>query len=228
MRRPEFLDMDPLFEEAAEFAVLNHHITAEDIQNHFGLGLPRAEKVLEQLEGCGFIGPQESDIPGETLLSGIEELRELLGTPIHDEIVEYEYDYEYGPDGEPVKELLSERGTVGNSKTNPEYSDSVNAMNGCLGYVGQVISYMCIILLFILLSPVIAVVLLVWWIVAWILGLIFPGKEFFPIKKIFNSISPWFERTFGISLQDVAIASILVVAIGALLNGVSNLFSKKD
>ena len=109
-----------------------------------------------------------------------------------------------------------------------EYSDSVNAMNGCLGYVGQVISYTCIILLFILLAPVIILVLLAWWIIAWILGLIFPGKEFFPIKKIYHSVSPWFKRTFGISLEDAAIASILVVAIGALLNGVSNLFSKRD
>jgi hypothetical protein len=41
-------------------------------------------------------------------------------------------------------------------------------------------------LLLIAIAPYVGILLLGWWIIAWILGLIFPGKEFFPIKKLFS------------------------------------------
>ena len=37
MRRSEFVDMDPLFEEAAEYAVQNGHVTPQDLQSQFDL-----------------------------------------------------------------------------------------------------------------------------------------------------------------------------------------------
>lgn len=229
MRRSEFVDMDPLFEEAAEYAVQNGHVTPQDLQSQFDLGLPRAEIIVGQLEKSGFIGPQEAEIPGETLLSEIDELHGIIGFPEGEEVVEYKYDYEFDAAGKRIGERKEEgKGTKGSKSGNPQYSDSVNVMNGCLGAVGQVFGYTLLILMFIMLAPVVLLLLGVWWLVAWILGLIFPGKEFFPIKKIYNSFAPWFERTFGISLGDAAIASILVVLGAALLDGLSNFFSKKD
>lgn len=222
------IGLDDRFEDAARYVVLNQRASTSDLQRRLGMGYAKAGRVMDQLEAAGIVGPQDGSKPRQVLIRDLNELSLVLGIVLpdyHDKVIE--------PMG---SSLISTEPVVGNySKastekvaTTYEYSDSVNAMNGCLGYVGQVISYTCIILLFILLAPVIILVLLAWWIIAWILGLIFPGKEFFPIKKIYHSVSPWFKKTFGISLEDAAIASILVVAIGAILDGVSNLFSKRD
>lgn len=73
---------------------------------------------------------------------------------------------------------------------NPKYSDSVNAMNGCLRFFWLV--YLCLVIL--MLAPYIGILLLCWWVIAWILGLIFPGREFFPIKRILTSISSMMYR----------------------------------
>ena len=217
--------MDPVFEDAAEFAILSQNITSDDLRSRFGLGLSRAEIVLGQLESAGVVGKTDEQGLYKSSFSSVEDLESMIGGPLHEEEpLEYEeVDFDYLPEGHDIE--VAEQVT---KSSDVQYSDSVNAMNGCLGYVGHVLSYTCIILLFILLAPVIILVLLAWWIIAWILGLIFPGKEFFPIKKIYHSVSPWFKRTFGISLEDAAIASILVVAIGAILDGVSNLFSKRN
>ncbi len=220
---------DERFEDAARYVVLNQRASTSDLQRRLGMGYAKAGRVMDQLEAAGIVGPQDGSKPRQVLVRDLNELSLVLGIvspDYHDKVI-----------GPVDSSLISTEPVGGNypkasiekvDSTSVQYSDSVNAMNGCLGYVGQVMSYTCIILLFILLAPVIILVLLVWWIIAWILGLIFPGKEFFPIKKIYHSVSPWFKRTFGLSLEDAAIASILVVAIGAILDGVSNLFSRRD
>jgi hypothetical protein len=63
------------------------------------------------------------------------------------------------------------------------YSDSVEFTNGC-------VYYFFVLLLLCIFAPVLLCALIVWWFVAWILGLIFPGKEFFPIGKVLK----WFSR----------------------------------
>ncbi len=110
----------------------------------------------------------------------------------------------------------------------PEYSDSVNAMNGCLFYCLEIVSWFCSIVVFLALAPWIGLLLLVWWFIAWILGLIFPGKEFFPIKKIYHSVSGWCEKHAGQSLDNIALASLMVVLGVALMNGIERFFSRKD
>ena len=55
MRRPEYMDMGPVFEDAAEFAILSQSITSDDLRSRFGLGLSRAEIVIGQLEAAGVI-----------------------------------------------------------------------------------------------------------------------------------------------------------------------------
>jgi hypothetical protein len=71
-------------------------------------------------------------------------------------------------------------------RNNPKYSDSVNAMNGCLLFFLKLLGLTMGTLLLIAIAPYVGILLLGWWIIAWILGLFFPGKEFFPIKKLFS------------------------------------------
>ena len=60
-------------------------------------------------------------------------------------------------------------------ENNPKYSDSVNAMNGCLvgclRFFWQV--FACV--LIITLAPYVGILFLIWWPFAWILGLVFPA-----------------------------------------------------
>lgn len=105
-----------------------------------------------------------------------------------------------------------------------KYSDSVNAANGCLFGCLEIFGDVCLILLVLLVGPYIGLLLLCWWVVAWILGLIFPGKEFFPIKKIWASVSEWFKRHTGHDLSSVLLVSALVLLISAVLGGIAGLF----
>ena len=66
-----------------------------------------------------------------------------------------------------------------------KYSDSVEFTNGCLYYTLLFLLLFC-------LAPLIICVIVIWWFVAWILGLIYPGKEFFPIGRVLE----WFARLF--------------------------------
>lgn len=228
------LGLDERFEDAARMVVITQNGGTSNLQRRLGMGYTKVCRVMDQLEAAGIVGPQNGGRPRQVLVRDLNELDLVLSLFLpgyrKDTVSSYE----------PITRLLGSHSHTSpdedvdfNPKDNKpsnreEYSDSVNAMNGCLGYVGQVISYMCIILLFIMLAPVVIVVLLARWFIAWFLGLIFPGKEFFPIKKIYHSVAPWFKRTFGLSLEDAAIASIFVVVASALLDGLSGLFSKKD
>ena len=97
--------------------------------------------------------------------------------------------------------------------------------NGCLGALFEVFAYFWVIMALLLLGPVILVILLFWWIIAWILGLIFPGKEFFPIKKIWDSVSRWMKEKLNVDLGSAAIAAGIIMLITMIFGGGS---SKKD
>lgn len=83
----------------------------------------------------------------------------------------------------------------------------------------------CLILLVLLVGPYIGLLLFCWWFVAWIFGLIFPGKEFFPIKKMWSRASVWFKRKTGYALSSILLASALVLLVGSALSGLAALFS---
>ena len=210
MRRSEFIDYDPIFELAAEKAVINRSISIQDLQESFNLGISRAELVLKQLEASRIIGPKDGD-SNKALVDSIEELESILGEPV----------YEAGP----VYEDCETSQSPINTKSSPQYSDSVNAMNGCLGAMGQVFAYTMVILLLLCTAPAIIMILLFWWIIAWILGLIFPGKEFFPIKKIWDSVSRWTKEKLNVDLGSAAIAAGIIMVLTAIFGGGS---SKKD
>ena len=107
---------------------------------------------------------------------------------------------------------------------NQKYSDSVNAANGCLFGCLEIFGDVCLILLVLLVGPYFGLLLLCWWIVAWILGLIFPGKEFFPIKKVWTRVSDWFKRHTGHDLSGVLLVSALVLLLSSVLGGLFGLF----
>ena len=107
---------------------------------------------------------------------------------------------------------------------NPEYSDSVNAMNGCLAgflrFFWQV--YACI--LIIMLAPYVGTLFLIWWPIAWILGLVFPGREFFPIKRIWAGMCGWVKRSTGLELESVLLLAVLFLFAGAAVGAIVSLF----
>ena len=107
---------------------------------------------------------------------------------------------------------------------NPQYSNSVSTANGCLLGCLELFGDVCLILLVLFVGPYIGFLLLCWWVMAWILGLIFPGKELFPIKKMWAIVSDWFKRHTGHDLSGILLVSTLVLLISSLLSGLAGLF----
>ena len=219
------IGLDERFEDAARYVVLNQRASTSDLQRRLGMGYAKAGRVMDQLEAAGIVGPQDESKPRQVLIRDLNELSLVLGIVLpdyHDKVIE--------PMG---SSLISTEPLGGNySKastdkvaTTDEYSDSVNAMNGCLGAVGQVFAYTMVILLLLCTAPAIIMILLFWWIIAWILGLIFPGKEFFPIKKIWDSVSRWTKEKLNVDLGSAAIAAGIIMVLTAIFGGGS---SKKD
>jgi len=71
-------NLDPLFEEVAQFAVLNHSISTSMIQRKMSLGFARAGRIMDQLESAGVVGPAQGSKPREALISDMATLKEIL------------------------------------------------------------------------------------------------------------------------------------------------------
>lgn len=237
--------LDERFEEAARLVVLTQRGSTSDLQRRLGMGYAKAGRIMDQLEAAGIVGQQVGSGLREVLVNDLDELESVLSTLIPG--------YQRSPrtpvmsaiptnsaktssPGSLVSDVDSQSyAKCNNHKINndkpssgrPEYSESVKAMNGCLGYCLKVIICVYAIIIILALAPFAAILLLAWWIIAWILGLIYPGKEFFPIKQIYHSVSDWCERKLGHSLGDIALWSLLTVVGVSILNGIGNLFSGK-
>lgn len=72
-------DLDPLFEQAARFAVSIHQFSCSAIQRHFNIGYSRAGKIIDQLESLGIVGSAQSGKPRKVLIDS-HALEELLST----------------------------------------------------------------------------------------------------------------------------------------------------
>ncbi len=112
-------------------------------------------------------------------------------------------------------------------ENNPKYSDSVNAMNGCLVGCLRFIFQVFACLLIIALAPYICILCLIWWPIAWILGLVFPGREFFPIKRIWAGMCGWVKRHTGLDLESVLLLTALFLLAGAAIGAVADLFRSR-
>ncbi len=121
--------------------------------------------------------------------------------------------------------------TVTASKTSytekPEYVESVQATNGCLKNVGEIIVYTYLILFTMCLAPLIIVVLGAWWFIAWILSLIFPGKDFFPIMKVWSKSREWAHDKLHVDLEKVLGGAVLAFLLATVIDAIGKLFSSE-
>ena len=77
------VDQDPLFEEAARYIVRednypNPTISISQLQRKFGVGFSRAGKIMDQLDGAGFLGPQKGSKAREVIVAR-EQITGLYG-----------------------------------------------------------------------------------------------------------------------------------------------------
>ncbi len=61
-------DIDPLFEAAKDYVIMKNQASTSMLQRHFGIGYPRAARIVEQLEQAGIVGPQNGSRPREIIL----------------------------------------------------------------------------------------------------------------------------------------------------------------
>ena len=76
-----------------------------------------------------------------------------------------------------------------------------------------------------LLFPYFLILLLLWSPIAWILNLIFPGREFYPINRAWPVINRWVESKMGTDLNTILLFILLLLTLGAALSWVVGLFT---
>ena len=217
------IDLDELFEEAAKVVVLTQNGSTSILQRRLGVGYSRAIRIIDQLEAAGIIGPFEGSRPRQVFVSDLNELYHVLRLYLpdyHERVTE-----PIKPPAISHEQKTVERATVMKDydSSSKEYSNSVKAMNGCLGALGNILAYSMVIYLLLCTAPAIIMILLLWWIIAWILGLIFPGKEFFPIEKIWDSVSQWVNEHLNVDLGIAAFIAGIILLISSIFGeGSSN------
>ena len=89
-----------------------------------------------------------------------------------------------------------------------------------LTFVGRVLVCTAGLLLF----PYLLILLLLWSPIAWILNLILPGREFYPINRAWPVINRWVESKMGTDLNTILIILALILTIGSAINWLIGLF----
>ncbi len=79
----------------------------------------------------------------------------------------------------------------------------------------------------ILLLPYLLILLLLWSPIAWILGLIFPGRNFYPINKAWPVMNSWVDSKLGIDLNTIIFFLLVFIALGSVISWIAGLFSGK-
>jgi S-DNA-T family DNA segregation ATPase FtsK/SpoIIIE len=77
------VEADDLFYDALKVAVDYGHASASLLQRRLKVGYSRAARIIDQLEGSGYIGPHEGSKPREILISN-EDLAGILGASPED------------------------------------------------------------------------------------------------------------------------------------------------
>ena len=60
---------DPLFDKCAQWVVTNDNVTASALQRRFQIGYNRANRILDQMERAGIVGPHLGSKPRQVLVS---------------------------------------------------------------------------------------------------------------------------------------------------------------
>lgn len=76
--------------------------------------------------------------------------------------------------------------------------------------------------------PYLFILLLLWSPIAWILGLIFPGKNFYPINKAWSLANSWVESKLGIDLNTIVLLFFAFLTFGAVVGWIVGLFSCRE
>ncbi|GIV35065.1 MAG: DNA translocase FtsK [Chitinophagales bacterium] len=71
-------DRDEKFEEAARLIVSTQQGSTSLLQRRLNLGYNRAGRVMDQLEACGIVGPNQGSKPREVLIKDLAELERFL------------------------------------------------------------------------------------------------------------------------------------------------------
>ena len=79
-------------------------------------------------------------------------------------------------------------------------------------------------ILIICVMPYVGLAFLVWRPIAWILGLVFPGRDYFPIKRIWEGLCDWVNCKSGLDLESVLLLTALFLLAGTAIGAFVDLF----
>lgn len=65
-------DMDPLFEDAVRIIVMGNTASSSSLQRRFEIGYNRANRLMDQMEQAGIVGPAQGSKPRQVLLSPMD------------------------------------------------------------------------------------------------------------------------------------------------------------
>lgn len=65
-------DIDPLFEDAVRFVVMGNNTSPSSLQRRFEIGYNRANRLMDQMEQAGIVGPAQGSKPRQVLLSPMD------------------------------------------------------------------------------------------------------------------------------------------------------------
>ena len=65
-------DIDPLFEDAVRIIVMGNTASTSSLQRRFEIGYNRANRLMDQMEQAGIVGPAQGSKPRQVLLSPMD------------------------------------------------------------------------------------------------------------------------------------------------------------
>ena len=65
-------DIDPLFEDAVRFVVMGSNTSPSSLQRRFEIGYNRANRLMDQMEQAGIVGPAQGSKPRQVLLGPMD------------------------------------------------------------------------------------------------------------------------------------------------------------
>lgn len=99
-------------------------------------------------------------------------------------------------------------------------------MDGCLFGCFKLIAQLILCLFLFALAPYAIILMLIWWPIALILGLIFPGHDFFPFKRIWSGSKDWMQTHLGLDIESILLLTLLFLVGGSIIGAIGSLFRK--
>ena len=93
-----------------------------------------------------------------------------------------------------------------------------------LRFLGRTVKYLCALYLL----PFLLFGLLIWSPVAWLLDLLFPDQEFYPIGKAWPRICEWTMKRCGINLTALLVIGALIMLASSVIGWIVGLLCVKS